>query len=175
MTIDAVVRTISLILAPVVMVTSCAIFLGGLLQRYEAISARMRALDRERLDLLRAGLASSESTAAGVAALDAARLAEIDAQLPRLVRRHRLIRDALLAVYLAILVFIASMGVIAGATLTGSPRIAVAALLTFLLGTGVFLVGVAVTIAEVQRSHREVTYEVEQVLRLARPSASPRH
>jgi anti-sigma factor RsiW len=160
MTIDAVVRTISLILAPVVMVTSCAIFLGGLLQRYEAISARMRALDRERLDLLRA---------AGAAALDAARLAEIDAQLPRLVRRHRLIRDALLAVYSAILVFIASMGVIAGATLTGSPRIAVAALLTFLLGTGVFLVGVAVTIVEIRRSHREVAYEVEQVLRLDRP------
>ena len=52
MTIDTIVRTISLILAPVVMISSCAIFLNGLITRYESTSVRMRAMHRERLELL---------------------------------------------------------------------------------------------------------------------------
>src|SRR5713101_1638720 len=51
MNIDTTIRTISLIVAPVVMVSSCALFLNGLLQRYHAISSTMRMMHRERLDL----------------------------------------------------------------------------------------------------------------------------
>ena len=51
MTIDTIIRTISLILAPTVMITSCMLFLNGLFARYEHITARMRAMHRERLDL----------------------------------------------------------------------------------------------------------------------------
>jgi uncharacterized membrane protein YphA (DoxX/SURF4 family) len=46
-------RTIQLILAPVVMVTACAILLAGLLSRFAALNDRLRLLARERLDLLR--------------------------------------------------------------------------------------------------------------------------
>ncbi len=65
MTTEMIVRTISLILAPVVMITSCVLLLNGLLTRYEVISARMRAMHRERLDLLQvmdSKTSSGEST-----------------------------------------------------------------------------------------------------------------
>ena len=52
MSIDTIIRTINLILAPVVMVTSCAIVLNGLFGHYENIAARLRAMHRERLELL---------------------------------------------------------------------------------------------------------------------------
>ena len=53
---------------------------------YTSVGDRIRALTRERLDLLREG----KSRFAGE------RLEEIDAQLPELLHRHRLIHDALL-------------------------------------------------------------------------------
>lgn len=52
MMVDSMVRTIGTILAPVVIVTSCSIFMNGLFTRYESVSARMRSVHRERLDLL---------------------------------------------------------------------------------------------------------------------------
>ncbi len=52
MSIDTIIRAISLILAPVVMISSCAIFLNGLLGHYRDISAPLRAMHRERLEFL---------------------------------------------------------------------------------------------------------------------------
>ena len=53
MSAENVTRTIQLILAPVVMITACALLLNGLLSRYDALNARLRIMGRERLDLLR--------------------------------------------------------------------------------------------------------------------------
>src|SRR5579859_706139 len=53
MSVEAITRMIQLILAPVVLVSACAIFVGGLLSHYEAINARMRSMARERLELVR--------------------------------------------------------------------------------------------------------------------------
>lgn len=166
MSVQAVAATIQLILAPVVMVTSCAILVGGLLQRYAAINDRMRAMARERLDLLR----SIKATAA--AQLDpyvAERLGEIDTQMPDLLRRHKLIHDSVLTVYCAVLVFVASMVVIAGAATFSSSAAAGAALVLFLVGTAVFLIGVLLTALEVRTSRRAVVYEVERVMALRGP------
>jgi hypothetical protein len=49
---ETITHTIQFILAPVVMVSSCAILVGGMLSRYAELKDRLRALARERLDLL---------------------------------------------------------------------------------------------------------------------------
>jgi hypothetical protein len=51
-TADLVARTIQLILAPVVMISSAAVILNGLLAHYGEVNARIRAMDRERFDLV---------------------------------------------------------------------------------------------------------------------------
>lgn len=54
MTAHLVATTIQEILAPVVMVTACALILSGLITRAQAINDRLRLMDGERLDVLRA-------------------------------------------------------------------------------------------------------------------------
>ena len=148
---------IQLILAPVVMVTACAILLNGLLGHYAAINDRLRAMSRERIGLLR-------MMDGGV--LTAERLREIDGQMPDLLRRHKLIRDAVLTIYLAILIFIVSMFVIAVVAATNSDGTALAALIIFLAGTATLLVGVLLTAAEVSISHWAIQYEARRILAL---------
>src|SRR5207244_2207763 len=50
---EAIGRAIQLILAPVVMFSACSVFVGGVLNHYTSVGDRIRALTRERLDLLR--------------------------------------------------------------------------------------------------------------------------
>ena len=156
MTADDIARTIQLVLAPVVMVTACAITLGGLMGHYQAVNDRLREMARERLDLVRG---SPDG-------LGRERLAEIDHQAPDLLRRHRLVRDAVLAIYGAIILFVASMLAIAVATVTGSVAVATLVLALFLVGTLMLLVGVVLSAVEIRISHRALAYEVERVLKL---------
>jgi Protein of unknown function (DUF2721) len=150
------------IIAPVVMVTASAILAGGVLQRYSEISGRMRVMTSERLDLLR----GVNGELARADALTAERFQQIDRQLPDLLRRHSLVHHAVVALYLSVLVFVVSMFVIALARFTTSLQLADAALLVFLAGTSVMLVGVVLTAMEVRVSHHTVQYEVERVLHL---------
>src|SRR5579883_2348490 len=99
-----VARIIQTILPPVVMVTSCALVLNGLLQRYAAVNDRLRAMARERLDLVRAAGGELQASLSDADSYTRERLREIDHQIPDLLHRHSLIRDALLTVYLAIVV-----------------------------------------------------------------------
>jgi hypothetical protein len=159
MSAETVARTIQLILAPVVMVTACAILLGGLLSHYATINDRLRALARERLDLLRQ--ANANATVPDAFILE--RLQEIDKQIPDLLHRHRLERDAVLCVYCAVLVFLVTMLVIAIAAVANSAEIATAALIVFMGGTGILSWGVLLTAVEVRQSQRAVEYEVRRV------------
>jgi len=165
MTIDAIVRTISLILAPVVMITSCAILLNGILTRYESVSARMRAMHRERLELLE-GLGHTTNSGMPTVNFSTRRIHEIEVQLPKLLQRHKLIHNAVLAENASIVLFVISMFVIALAVLTSSSLSATVALLIFLIGTGALLIGVIITTLELSRSQREVAYEIQDGLKL---------
>ena len=86
MNIDAVARNIQIILAPVVMVTACAILLQGLLGRYAAINERLRALAAERIMLVFKDLESSD--------FRTERLRLIDTQVPTLVNHHKRAHDS---------------------------------------------------------------------------------
>lgn len=145
-----------MIVAPAVMITACAILLGGLLGHYAAVNERLRSMARERLDLLRDGRIRSGH-------FEHERMAEIDAQLPMLLGRHKLIHDSILTVYCAILVLIISMLVIALAAATAIAWLATAALIVFLVGTILLMLGVGLTALEIRSSHRTVAYEVQRI------------
>lgn len=167
MSAETVTRTIQLILAPVVLLSACSIFVGGLLSHYEAINARMRTMVRERLELLRAATDASS--------LLAERLGEIDAQLPQLLHRHGLVHHALLAAYLGILILVASMCTIALSAISAAEWLVALVLAMFVMGILAMLVSVVLIALEVRTSQRSVSFEVERVLRLVGepPSVTP--
>lgn len=160
MTAEMVTRVIGLILAPAVLVTTCAILLNGLHSHYTAINGRLHLMARERLDMLRA----VRSTADG---LTAERLQEIDMQAPDLLRRHKLVHDAILVLYCAVMIFLASMFVIAAAAVTQWIGLAMAVLLTFLAAVATMLLSMLLITLEVRGSHRDVSYEMQRILRLS--------
>ncbi len=147
------------------MITSCAILLNGIITRYESVNVRMRTMHRERLELLH-GLRNITNSGVPTDEFNTRRIHEIEVQLPLLLQRHKLIRNAVLAENSAILIFVTSMFIIALAVLSNSTLIANIALLAFLIGTGALLVGVIISTLELYRSQREVAYEIQDGLRL---------
>ena len=166
MTIDAIIRTIQLMLAPVVMVTACSSYITMLAEDYHFIVSSIRSMSRERLKLLQATKSSGASV--GSSPIDAAseeRLHEIENELPGLLQRHGFIRNALLCINGGIVIFIASMFLIAVAEFTNILPGAFIALLTFLAGIGTVLIGVVQVIRDNSRSHRDVVYEALRSLK----------
>lgn len=156
---EMIVRSIQIILAPVVMITACAIFLGVLHSRYQTINDRLRSMTRERLELWRGGSN----------ALIFERLRELDAQFPDLLRRHKLMHDAIFVIGCAILAFVGDMFLIASALLLGSAWTATGTLVLFLAGAGAFFVGALLMTVEVRTSHRSLHNEVRRVMGLGKP------
>ena len=167
MTVEIATRTIQLMLAPVVMISACAILVSGMLTRYALINERMRTMARERLDLLRMGGATLVGIFSPQDPFIAERLQQIDKQAPELLRRHMMMHNAVLTLYLAILLYVLSMVMIAGAAIQFSV-LATGALIILLLGTFVMLGSVMMVAIEISVSQRSVTYEVERVLSLGR-------
>ena len=159
MSAETITRTIQLILAPVVMLSACAIFVGGLLSHYEALNARMRSMARERLELLRTSLESDR--------FFDERLAELDVQLPQLLERHALVHHALLAAYSGMLILVASMCAIAFSAVTAAEWLVALVLAMFVAGILAILLSVVLIALEVRTSQQAVAFEVQRVLRLA--------
>lgn len=168
MTVEEITRAIQLILAPVVMITSCAILVGGMLTHYAAINDRLRSLARERLTLLQGTEGTLSVVSVAGDAFKTERLLEIDKQLPSLLRRHMLVHHGVVATYGAIAVFVVSMFVIAFAVASQSASLATAALVLFLIGTAVLLAGLVFIVVEVRSSNDAVQYEVRRVMSLGK-------
>lgn len=147
-------RTIQLILAPALMISACAILVGGLLSRFAAINDRLRIMTRERLDLLRNISGNPFANE---------RIRELDAQFPDLKRRLMLAHNAVMTIYGAILVFILDMLLIAVAALTNTIWTAFLSLLVFLTGISILGLVVLLTLREVRTSLYSILYEVEHV------------
>ena len=164
MDVQTVARTIQLILAPVVMVTASGILISALLPRYDALSNRLRAMVRERLELLRAAGPNFESAVKNLDVFTQERLHQIDYQVPDLLRRHKLLRNAVLTIYWAIVLFIASMFVIAVAALRNSMEVATSALALFLVGTGILIIALLISAREMRISHHVIQFEALRLL-----------
>jgi hypothetical protein len=153
---ETVTRTIQLILAPVVMLSACAVFVGGLLSHYEAINARMRTMARERLDIVKTSMRDDTFATE--------RLSEIDLQLPLLLHRHGLVHHSLLAAYLCILILVASMCTIAFSAVSAADWLLTLVIVMFVTGIAAMLVSVIFIALEVRTSRQAVSYEVRRVL-----------
>ena len=163
-----VLKSIQLIVAPVVMVTACAILSGGILSRCANVNDRLRLMARERFDLLSAPLMHSKNADNRTAFdMTSERLSQIDRQIPLLLGHHRQIRQAIFALYGAATIFLLDMFIIATSVVLTSDFFAVAALFIFLIGVGVLLTSLVITVQEVSTSHRALYYEVMRIAELS--------
>jgi hypothetical protein len=156
-------RTIQLILAPVVMFSACSIFVGGVLSHYTSLGDRIRALTRERLDLLRT-LRSQSSRPDG---LIVERLAEIDGQLPEMLHRHLLVHHAVLAVYASIGILVLTMCIIALTAAVTAQWVGPLVFGVFLAAVLTMLVGVVLVTVEIRFSRRSLVFEAQRVRQLS--------
>jgi len=161
MDVETVARNIQIILAPVVLVTACAILAQGLLGRYAVITDRLRALSAERLTLLYSNSVDKN--------LRRERLALIDNQLPVWESHHKRVHDAVVSLYSAVAIFVADMFTIAIAAIYEVAWLATVVLLLFLAGAAVLLLGVLTAAFEIRSSHQVLHHEVITVRGLTIP------
>jgi hypothetical protein len=155
-----IAQTIQLIIAPVVLITACMLFQNGALARYASLGQRIRSLSHERFELVRSDKAGDT--------LNLRRLQAIDRQLPLLTYRHRLIQRSVLLAYSATTIFIFTMFAIALSVALEAGALGTIALMLFLIGTGVLLIGIFFIGLEVRMSHRAICYEVHQITLLGK-------
>jgi hypothetical protein len=160
------VDAISAMVAPVVLLTTGGLLTNGLLISYSAVNDRMRDMTRERLEIRRG---PRGEVLEHIPAIDQERLAEIEAQLPMMLRRHHLIRDAVLLVYSGIGVLGLSIIFIAVAVDEGSEGFGRAALGLVLAGIVVMLTGLLLAGISMARSADAITYAVQRTRRLGLP------
>jgi hypothetical protein len=155
------VSAISDMFAPVVLITTGGIFSSALLSVYGAVGERMRAMTRERLDI-RTGPHGQLLDTADVSAVGRERLVEIDRQLPLMLRRGDLIRDAVFLIYVGIVALVLSMFAISVAVTHDSEAWGWVALGLVLVGTVVMLAGIVVVGWSLVRSEDAIRYAVER-------------
>ena len=159
------VQAIQAMVAPVVLITATAILSGGIQSVYASVNDRMRAMTRERLQLLSPS-GGPIGAAADLGPAEQERLAQIDTQLPMLLRRHRLLRDCVLILYLGAAILVVSVVVLGAAVTVGSEGVGVAALCLVLVGTSAALGGLVLAARSILVSQDAIDYEVGRTLGL---------
>lgn len=161
------VSAISDMVAPVVLLTVGSMLSNGLLSAYSGVSAQLREMTRERIEI-RTGPDGEVLDSAEVAAAGRERLGEIDHQVPMILGRLQQARIALLVIYIAIAVFGLSIIAIAIAVSEDSEAFGQTALGLVLTGTVLLLVGIVVAAFSLVRSADAVTYAIERTRSLGR-------
>src|SRR3984893_18304732 len=159
------VTAIQAMVAPVVLITTAAILSGALLTMYGSVHDRLRAMDRERLDIL-TGTSGTLLSAAEVPPAGRERLTQLDAQLPMLLRRHRLLNNALRLISAAVAVLVLSVIAIGVAVTGRSGAAGTAALVLVLAGTVTLLGGLCSVARSIMISMNAIDYEVRRALSL---------
>ena len=159
------VTAVQAMVAPVVLITSAAILSGALLAMYGSVNDRMRAMDHERLQIL-TGPGGTLLSAAEVPPSGRERLTQIDTQLPRLLRRHRLLHNAVLLIYAGVGVLVLAVIAIAIAVTASSGAAGTASLVLVLAGTVMLLGGLLFAARSIVISMDAIDYEVRRTLSL---------
>lgn len=164
---DALVKTINLIIAPVVMITACGIMLNGLMVRYSWLSDRSRSVYQERLGLLELDLIESQAKGD--------RLHHLNHLLPDVLKHHHQVHDVLVLIYLAIVFFVLDMLFIAVAIANNSAWLNQLVIITFLAGISILLVGMLLIAHELRTSHHSLQLEAHQSCLLCAKSHRSSH
>ncbi|NJK64421.1 MAG: DUF2721 domain-containing protein [Synechococcaceae cyanobacterium SM2_3_1] len=152
---EVVTQAIELIIAPVVMITSCAVLLNGILARYAIIEGRLQATHVETLGSNAKGTSEKESVIA--------RAPYLEQSIPDLLRHHHLLHEGLERIYYAILIFMVDMLAIAVAVLTALPWINQFVVFIFLIGLAVLFWGLVYVAEEIRISHVSVQLDVDRM------------
>jgi hypothetical protein len=159
------ISAIQTMVAPAVLITTSAIVAGGLSSMYGSVNDRMRSMTAERLDL-RANVDGTFGEPDDALPRTRERIAEIDRQLPWLLKRHRLLGHAVLLCYAAALGLVFSVIGIAIAVGTHNGGAGVAAVLLVIGGAVILLIGLWFAARSVILSRNAIDYEVQRVLSL---------
>jgi hypothetical protein len=160
------VTAVQAMVAPVVLITTAAILSGALLTMYGSVNDRMRVMDHERLEILTGAAGTLLSAAAEVPPSGRERLTQIDTQLPRLLRRHRLLHNAVLLIYAGVAVLVLSVITIGIAVTASSGAAGTASLVLVLTGTVMLLGGLLFAARSIIISMDAIDYEVQRTLSL---------
>jgi hypothetical protein len=166
------VSAISAMVAPVVLVTTSALLSNGLLAVYASVNDRMREMTSERLALL-SGPRGQFLSQTELPPVSHERLAEIDQQLPMILRRHRLIKAAVLILHGAVAILGLSVIGIAVAVSEDSEGFGNAALGLVLAGTLVLISGLLVAARSLARSNDAISYAVSRTSSLGDITKGP--
>lgn len=148
--LDVAIQSINAAMTPAVLFTASALLLAGLQNKYSMLIQAVRALNDERRELLRRPtLANWEKS----------RSESIVEQIPHLLARAKLVRNAVFMLYLGTLLFLLSSFVI-GLVHLGWPPMATLVSVLFGLGLAGLMIGVAFALAEARLSYRVVRMEV---------------
>ena len=159
------ISAIQAMVAPVVLITAAALLSGALLGMYGAVNDRMRAMSHERLDIL-TGADGTLLAVAQVPASGRERLTQIDAQLPMLLRRHRLLHDAVLLMFAGVAVLVMSVVAIGLAVTNRWGPVGIVALVLVLVGTATLLTGLLFAARSIMASTDAIDWEVDRALSL---------
>lgn len=159
------VTAIQAMVAPVVLITAAAILSGAFLAMYGSVNDRMRAMNRERLQILTSP-AGALLSVADVSASRRERLTQIDTQLPMLLRRHRLLHNGVLLIFAGVGVLVLSVIAIGVAVTNRSGAVGTTALVLVLAGTVMLLGGLLFAARSIMISMGAIDYEVRRSLSL---------
>jgi hypothetical protein len=157
------VTAVQAMVAPVVLITAAAILSGGLLTMYGAVNDRMRAMDHERLEIL-TGADGALLPPAEVSPSGRERLTQVDTQLPKLLRRHRLLHNSILVIYAGVGVLVLSVIAIGVAVTDSSGAAGTTGLALVLAGTVILLGGLLLAARSLIISSDAIDYEVRRTL-----------
>src|SRR5213593_2732482 len=148
--LDVAIQSISVAMTPSVLFTASALLLAGLQNKYSTLIQAVRSLNDERRRLLREP---------SLAAWQTDRLKSIDNQIPHLLARAKLVRNAVFTLYLGTLLFLLASFFIGLAHLGWQPM-AMLVVGLFALGLAGLIVGILFALAEAWVSYRVVRLEV---------------
>lgn len=158
--IEGVTKIISLIIAPVVLITACGLIVNGLVIRYNSIGDRIRTVNQE--------ISKHRSVHIHEDDTETQHLPELEVLLFDLFRHHHLVHDAILLIYLSILIFMLDMLVIAIAVTTNINWLAQMTLIIFLSGVTTAFLGIILISYETGTSHYSIQLEVHHSCHLCR-------
>jgi Protein of unknown function (DUF2721) len=178
---EAVVKTIGLIIAPVVMITAGSIMQNGMIVHYNSLEERVRQVNREIISLLETDLSPNTIKTELPEDIDtqptykADRLHHLEHHLlPHLFRRHHILHDVLGLVYLAILTLILDMLAIAIAVITNIGWLSQFVLVVFLIGVGILFAGIVLVSYELRSSHESIQLETHHNCQQCMPKSYKR-
>ncbi|GER85938.1 hypothetical protein KDW_01000 [Dictyobacter vulcani] len=153
--------------------------MNGLLQRYDSLSARLRAMHVEHMELIHLIQKESEENKNDPREIGALRelnfnlnlnkerLKELEFEMPHLLKRHKLQWNAILAAETTIGILVLSMFEIGFHAITHIDWMQMVAMFTLMAGALVFFICIMITAFEFAFSPKSVVFEVQHGLKLS--------